>query len=665
MGCGGSKPSSGGGAGAPGQPASAKGDQKIQMTPDGSARIVMQKYKMFMGKDDVMGEGTSSICRKGQNIEDQSAVAIKIYKGTQKQNAKQEEVMMLKFKRQVEVLNDLQKPFEPASDETLWCDVLASAKPSSLFMLLIDYSKDKSGKPAQDPTDGVVYVVTELAQYSLKDYFALRREQHRPLPIESVKNVSRGVILVVAGLHAKGLCHLDLKPENLMMFNGRLKLIDVDGCVKIGTTVSISDSSISFSPCYCAPEWAQFLINESNQKITVHPALDVWSVGMTICELVSLNAILKPMYGNFLRNAHSHREAGFLFMDWLSTIKKVPLPKNIEKFDDKEFLSLVTDFLLVPDWKKRKSCAQALGHPYIASGKDSGTRDMTGEDVAGIQRQHRARVEDESNPNEALYKGMLWKLDTNGDPSDASKWRERDMWMLQAGSLCYWSVKENKRLVLLDGATLASSTIKLITEQPTKTHCKPNVFTITYHSDSHDKEGTTLTFAVNTKEEYVEWNRRLTSVNRMDMPTMRLGGDIAELRKMVVNVRNRRGAINVDEKEAYEPLDKKGKLWKLKGDSDINDARNWFEREMWVAKNKSLVYYSVKEERELVYYTQADLFKATFKKDDSPSAKPNVFQILLPPAGDVEFAPGIFAAESPEERNEWIDRLTAAQGKAK
>ena len=42
------------------------------------------------------------------------------------------------------------------------------------------------------------------------------------------------------------------------------------------------------------------------------------SVGMTLCEMVTLDAILKPNYGNFLRNAHSHREAGFLFMEWLA-----------------------------------------------------------------------------------------------------------------------------------------------------------------------------------------------------------------------------------------------------------------------------------------------------------------------------------------------------------
>merc|ERR1711862_979852 len=88
-----------------------------------------------------------------------------------------------------------------------------------------------------------------------------------------------------------------------------------------------------------------------------------WSV-MTICELVTLDAILKPMYANFLRNAHSHREAGFLFMDWLCSIKKVPLPKPVEKFDG-DLLDLIKDWLLVCDKNKRKSLAQSLSHPYI------------------------------------------------------------------------------------------------------------------------------------------------------------------------------------------------------------------------------------------------------------------------------------------------------------
>merc|ERR1719203_2466473 len=100
------------------------------------------------------------------------------------------------------------------------------------------------------------------------------------------------------------MVHIDFKPENVMMFNGRLKLIDVDGCVKVGVSVSIQDSSISFSPCYCAPEWARFLIKDSDSRITISPCLDVWSVGMTICELVTLDAVLKPRYASFLRNAH-------------------------------------------------------------------------------------------------------------------------------------------------------------------------------------------------------------------------------------------------------------------------------------------------------------------------------------------------------------------------
>lgn len=46
----------------------------------------------------------------------------------------------------------------------------------------------------------------------------------------------------------------DLKPENLMMFNGRLKLIDVDGCVPI-------DSEVGRVGELCQPRLNQALVS--------------------------------------------------------------------------------------------------------------------------------------------------------------------------------------------------------------------------------------------------------------------------------------------------------------------------------------------------------------------------------------------------------------------
>jgi serine/threonine protein kinase len=587
-----------------------------------------------------------------------------VYKATVKPGSKQEDVMMLKFKRQIEVLKELQEAFVKPADETLWCDALSTAKPSSLFMLLTDYSQTPNGEPAADPDDGVVYVVTELAQYSLKDYLALRREQARPLPKESVKSITKAVILVLAGLHAKGLAHLDMKPENLMMFNGRLKLIDVDGCVKIGTNVSITDSSISFSPCYCAPEWAMFLINESNTGIMVHPALDVWSVGMTVCEFVTLNAVLKPMYGNFLRNAHSHREAGFLFMDWLSNIKKVPLPKQVEKFDA-DFYDLVQNWLLACDKGKRKACAQSMAHPYVLSAgkkdKEVKAEDMDmHEKPEEIARTNRARAEDNSN-TAPLYKGTLWKLNTNGKPMEAADWLKRDMWIAQAGSLCYFSVKENKRLVLVDGTKLAGAKITPYTQG-----CKQNAFELKYKSEEDDDKTETAIFACENAEEYKAWTTRIKGAVRMDIPTMKLGNDIHDLRKFIITVKNRRQKVDDDNKEAFVPV-YKDKLWKLKAEGDKKKEEDWFEREMWLSRNGSLVYYSKKEERDLVYYTSADLLRATYTKvPQKDSFKPYTFLVNLPKSGEVEFAPGEFAAETSELRERWImefKKFSASGGK--
>jgi len=611
----------------------------------------MGRYTMFMEDDAFMGEGTSSICRKGLDTETQKMVAIKTYKA--KRNS--DKVALVKFKRQIEVLEELKRPFEKPADPKLWSKELAAAGPEQVFMQLLDYSKDAKGQPGPDPTDGQLYVVTEIAQYSLKDYIKTRKEEDRPMSKETVKTLVRSIILVTAGLHAKGLVHMDLKPENLMIFDGVLKLIDVDGCIKIGTTISIDDESLSFSPVYCAPEWANFLIeeDEEEQGLTASPALDVWSIGMTLMELVTLDPVLKPQYASFFRHGREREEASFLFFDWLSSLQKAPLPRQVKEHDA-ELTRLLDESLLVCDPKRRRTLAECLDHPFVATSKllrsKSGPLSQSGDGLPSESLRHRRnRVED--NSERYILKGVLWKLNNKGDPMDASHWLQRDIWIGNNGALCYFSHKDNKRLKLMDEGLLHEATVTRF-----EGSAREHAFQV-YTPDQ------SLIFASESEDDCSKWMEACTRARHDAIKTMRFGGTMAkDLRRFRLKVRNRRKAL--DEKmmsaEGYKPRFK-GFLWKLKADGDVDVTEDWISREFWLSKNGSLVYWSAREERELVYYTAPDIAHATVcaVSETASASPPNSwrFQVRLAPTGEVELTAGEFAAESKELREAWLQEF--------
>lgn len=174
---------------------------------------------------DVLGEGRSSICRKATCNKTGATVVVKTYKPRDKKSTE------LMFRRQVEVLQALALPFEQPDDPRFWHPDLKDADPSDFFMALIDFSMDATGAPSLDPVHKCYFVVTEFAQYSLKDYV---RHSVDSQTVNDVQSMAVAILRVVSALHAKGFVHLDLKPANLMLFNGKLKLIDVDGCVLVG-----------------------------------------------------------------------------------------------------------------------------------------------------------------------------------------------------------------------------------------------------------------------------------------------------------------------------------------------------------------------------------------------------------------------------------------------
>jgi serine/threonine protein kinase len=317
---------------------------------------------MGLTKDDVLGEGSFSICRKGTDLATGEAVAIKIYKVQQGEEVNCQAVRA-KFARQVAVLQHLQDDSDQLS--SVQCGV-PPKKCRRFFVRLLDFSVDANGSPGPDSCDGVMCVVTELAEYSLKDYFRKQQKLGQLPPSKVVRELSRAVVLATAALHSKGYVHLDLKPENMMFFNGRLKIIDVDGCVKIGTTLSLQDSSSSFSPCYCAPELARLLLAGGRPEIVATPSLDAWSVGLILCECVTLGAVLRPAFVHFRKSTSSSMEAYVAFMDWLGRLETPPVPDCVGQFDA-GLGEVLFHGLLACDPQMRLTPTQCLSRPYLAA----------------------------------------------------------------------------------------------------------------------------------------------------------------------------------------------------------------------------------------------------------------------------------------------------------
>jgi len=283
--------------------------------------------------------------------------------------------------------------------------------------------------------------------------------------------------------------------------------------------------------------------------------------------------------------------------------------------------------------------------------------DLPHEDVEA-SREVRERHKDRSNV--ALHAGVLWKLNHEADPMDAAAWNQRDMWVANNGSLCYYSKAENSRLVLLDSHHLYGATVTAQNKS-----ARENTFEITTcHVESSDSGAQIFVFAGVTPEDTILWLKVLKARARMEaIPTMHLGLGVARaLDAYKLAVKNRRIKVEAGAERQFEPTFK-GSLWKVAATGDGTREQDWFKREVWLARNGSFVYWSPKDNRELVYYTASDVVRAKVVKiPEGQCLKPFAFEVRLPPNDGMQFSPGRFAAESESVRDLWIQEFAKAGG---
>ncbi len=128
---------------------------------------------------------------------------------------------------------------------------------------------------------GPIFIISEYINGENMDVFVDRHI--RPLP-----NVERRicemfipVLDALSYIHQKNIIHLDIKPSNIMVENGRnCRLMDLGIAESLGDVQSIS-SGMMGTPKYAAPE--QFA--NSKQKPTF--ATDVYEAGVTLYELIT------------------------------------------------------------------------------------------------------------------------------------------------------------------------------------------------------------------------------------------------------------------------------------------------------------------------------------------------------------------------------------------
>ena len=139
------------------------------------------------------------------------------------------------------------------------------------------------------PTNKLLYVVMECGQLDLARI--IKENNNQPFETYHIQTFWHDMLMGVTAIHSMDIIHSDLKPNNFVLVDTRLKLID------FGIACSLNDDATSFeregrwgTPNYMAPE--MILSIPKNNSLTtpenvckISQAADIWSLGCILYKL--------------------------------------------------------------------------------------------------------------------------------------------------------------------------------------------------------------------------------------------------------------------------------------------------------------------------------------------------------------------------------------------
>jgi serine/threonine protein kinase len=104
--------------------------------------------------------------------------------------------------------------------------------------------------------------------------------------LSDILDIFQQLVDAVAFLHSLSLCQLDLKPENVLLDGGRVRLIDFASSLERPSRGYEIQGARYGTPGYIAPE--VIVRRRAREEPIVTPAADVFSLGIILLEMLSL-----------------------------------------------------------------------------------------------------------------------------------------------------------------------------------------------------------------------------------------------------------------------------------------------------------------------------------------------------------------------------------------
>eukprot|EP00931_Biecheleriopsis_adriatica_P047163 TRINITY_DN27162_c0_g1_i1.p1 TRINITY_DN27162_c0_g1~~TRINITY_DN27162_c0_g1_i1.p1 ORF type:complete len:497 (+),score=115.29 TRINITY_DN27162_c0_g1_i1:61-1491(+) len=344
-----------------------RADQVDGCTDEVSDGLLLGRYRVL--DHPPLGSGGWCIVRKAEDLHGEK-VALKSY-NSQAVRQVDSQALIERFRREVRTFQALDiGPSTPSSSST------SQGESRSVLVNLLDFSCEGGNKAAGPAADGNCYTVLELAEESLDAFLERRAASGDYVVIDDLRKVSDALISGLHCIHSRGLCHLDVKPENMMRFQGgRWKLIDLEGCQPSDEGRLKSDS---FTPLYASPELARFALDGAESAgIAPTPAMDIWSAGVVVLDMLAHKAAFAETKAGTACASLFEEECVPCqgWYEWLAD----PEPLNIESFiDTPASVQLLKgspdlqDFLgqlLEKDSSRRPSAEGLKRHPFLQASR--------------------------------------------------------------------------------------------------------------------------------------------------------------------------------------------------------------------------------------------------------------------------------------------------------